>query len=484
MLTDEPGSRRTALAILAVTVATQTGFFALQVTARCRFALTNPPPPPAVIGEGAVIRGDGLGYYAWLRSLLFDRDWSFDNEFDDFNATGSGVPPKGTRTVRGLRPNQWSVGPACVWAVMVVPAHAVLPLGPTGYELPYQVLVGVTSLLATVVGTGFLYGICRVFARPDRAALATAFMTLGTSVVYYGSVDGGMAHGPATAALAGFVWYWLRTLNSPRPGRWFLLGVLLGVVALMRWQLATFGVLPVGEALLSVRRATWRRTCGRLMLLGAGAGVGFVPQLIAWRLVFGQWLVAPVTITHHWSRPDFWAVLFTTNRGLIYWTPITALACVGFAVGRGRAPLAMLGLAFMTQVYALASIRGTYVDLGASFGYRYLTEACVVLAPGLALLLERAPRQWYRRLAVVGCGLVGWNLLLIDQYRHFIVPPEAGGTPGELLAGLWQLTHRRPLEMIACLAVAVMLTWLVLRSTDKQASSSGGTRAEPTSRAA
>ena len=32
-------------------------------------------------GEGWIIRADGLGYYAWLRSLLIDRDWSFANEF-------------------------------------------------------------------------------------------------------------------------------------------------------------------------------------------------------------------------------------------------------------------------------------------------------------------------------------------------------------------------------------------------------------------
>jgi hypothetical protein len=252
----------------------------------------------------------------------------------------------------------------------------------------------------------------------------------------------------------------------------------------MRWQLVTFGVLPVGEALLTVRRVTWRRTCGQLVLFGSGATLGFAPQLIAWRLVYGQWLVAPVTITHHWSRPDFWAVLFTTNRGLFYWTPITALACVGFAFSRRRTPLAMLGLAFVAQVYALASIRGTYVDLGASFGYRYLTEACVALAPGLALMLEHAPRQWNHRLAIVGCGLVGWNLLLIDQYRHFITPPEAGASPGELLAGLWQLTHRRPVEAIACSAVSVMLTWLALRSTAGPASSNSSLLAGPKSRAA
>jgi hypothetical protein len=466
MLTDGPGLRRSsariASAILTVTLATQIGLFALHTIDRCRFVLANPLPPPAIFGEGAIIRGDGLGYYAWLRSLLFDHDWSFDNEFDDFNATGSGVPPKDIRTALGLRTNQWSVGPAIVWAATVVPAHAVLA-GATGYELPYQVMVGATTLVASIVGTWFFYGLCRQFARSERAALAAAFMTLGTTVLYYGSVDGSMAHGAATAALAGYVWYWLRTYGSSRPTRWLLLGVLLGVVALMRWQLATYGLLPAGEALLTLRQMGWRRTCGLWVLFTIGAVIGFAPQMVAWRCVYGSWMTAPVTLTHHWLRPDFWAVLATTNRGFLYWTPIVGVACVGFGFARHRPQLALLALAFAAQVYALASIRGTYVDLGASFGYRYLTESYVALAPGLAILLERANETWFRRIVALGCGLVYWNLLLIDQFCHFILPPEAGGGPGQLLAGLWQLLHRRPVEVGAFAVVPVLLTLLAFR---------------------
>jgi hypothetical protein len=44
-------------------------------------------------GEGLVIQCNGLGYYAWLRSLLIDQDWNFDNEFDDHNLYNDYVPP-------------------------------------------------------------------------------------------------------------------------------------------------------------------------------------------------------------------------------------------------------------------------------------------------------------------------------------------------------------------------------------------------------
>src|SRR5262249_9348024 len=125
--------------------------------------------PRARLGEGLVIRCDGLGYYAWLRSLLIDGDCSFDNEFDDFNGNQNAVPPSSFRTELGRRANLWSVGPACVWALTVVPGHLFvsamqgsgLPWPADGYSLPYQLIVGLSTLAIAIVGLVFLYGLCR-----------------------------------------------------------------------------------------------------------------------------------------------------------------------------------------------------------------------------------------------------------------------------------------------------------------------------------
>src|SRR5207247_2147611 len=110
--------------------------------------------PPERAGEGLVIQWNGLGYYAWLRSLLIDHDWDFDNEFDEHNPHHYYVPPSSYRTPLGRRANQWSIGPACLWAVTVVPGHFLLKAtegasgswAADGYSLPYQLFVGGTSL--------------------------------------------------------------------------------------------------------------------------------------------------------------------------------------------------------------------------------------------------------------------------------------------------------------------------------------------------
>src|SRR5262249_8070892 len=124
---------------------------------------------------------------------------------------------------------------------------------------------------------------------------------------------------------------------SDRPGRWLLVGGLVGAAALVRWQLATFALLPAGEALLACRqawRARPRRAPGRPLLLlrlaGGAAAPRFLPPVIAWRCVYGHWLVSPMRLSHNWLSPHLWEVLGSENRSLFYWTPMTLLACVGY----------------------------------------------------------------------------------------------------------------------------------------------------------
>jgi len=484
-----PAARaRWALVVVALL---EVGLFAVQGWEEWRHGLLRVGTPQTLAGEGLIIRGDGLGYYAWLRSLLIDGDWSFDNDFEHHNPLHPDAPLPRRRTELGCRGNPWSVGPACVWAVTVVPGHLVveglqglgLPWAADGYSLPYQLLVGVTSLLASLGGLVLVYGVCRHYAAPVPAALAASLLTLGSTIVYYSAVEVSMAHGIGTAALAALVWYWLRTYGSDRTGRWLLVGGLVGAVALVRWQLAAFALLPAGEALLACRQACRSRPgrSGRPLLLlglaGCAAALAFLPQMVAWRCVYGHWLVSPVRLSHNWLSPHLWEVLGSENRSLFYWTPVTLLACVGYlwyfrrrpgpvtpAEGTAAgAPLALLAAAFAVQVYILASIRGTGVYLGSAYGFRQLTESLVALAPGLALLLDRAGPRLYRWLCLVGCVLVLWNLLLICEYRYLLIPAADGAPLARLLGNLPRLAHGKPLILAAQLAATVALGLLLRR---------------------
>ncbi len=498
---------------LAVVILIELGLCAEYHERRWDTVIVNYPSPPGQAGEGLVIQWNGLGYYAWLRSLLIDHDWDFDNEFDEHNQHYHYVPPPSYRTPLGRRANQWSVGPACLWAVAVVPGHFILKIGEgsprswaaDGYSLPYQLLVGGTSLLLAFVGLGFLYGICRTQARPARAALVAALLTLGTTIVYFNAIEISLPHGLGTAVLAGLVWYWRTTYGSLRWRRWFFVGVWLGAASLMRWQLATFLVLPAGEVLLAWRHGSLggqKYSCKRFAILAilaaCGAFLASLPQLLAWRLVYGSWLVNPIQgVRYHWLTPSLWEILCSQDRSLFYWTPLTLLACIG-ALGclrqtrlsaaaspdvappwgayvtplASKEPLWILFLAFVIQVYTLAGMWGkgkllsstgnfAGVFLARSYGFRDLTESLVVLAPGLAWLVERVSGWRFQLLAGLGFAFVFWNLLLVLQYSYGLLPQLDGLGPQELAMVTWQFIER---ETLTCLLLVeiVGLLWLLL----------------------
>lgn len=476
---DPRGSSRLARRVLAAAVAVQALFFVIEARRAVRAAVTE--PTRAHTGGAAVAGMDPHGYYAWLRSPLIDGDFDFGNEFAYCNENWN--RPMGRwyegRTPTGLHVNHWSVGPALAWAVAVVPVH--VGLGAfglwgegieAGYTPPYQLAVAGATFALAVATLLLTYATARRFAPPVPSAAAATGVALGTPLLAYGTIVPAMAHGPAAAAVALFVYTWVRTLGSRRAGRWFGLGVLLGVVCLMRWQLATFGVLPGLEAVWLGwgSAAGLARAAGRLVLVAAGAAVGFLPQMLAWQAVYGSPLVSPLPVSfERVFSPALWQVLGSTDRGLFYWTPVALVAAAGcaFAVFRAErrsaVPLVALLLAAAVQVYAVAVLLGGNIFLGSSFGFRFLTETCVVLVPGLAVALDRFRPAVARAIVAAVAVLVAWNMLLVCGFWTARVP-EGPATPGELFRAVAATFARRPVEGVATAgAAAWFAAWFVLR---------------------
>jgi len=499
--TTEIGLDHASLAMLASVVFVEICFCIDYHQQRWETMIAPLHQPAAKAGEAWVIQSNGLGYYAWLRSVLVDGDWDFTNEFDEHNPLGQYVPPPTYQTPLGRRANQWSVGPACLWAIAVVPLHFFLKLGEgtffgwatDGYSLPYQLAVAAMTLLGTSVGLGFLYAVCRLFASPISAALAVAWLTLGTTLFYFNAIEISLPHGPAAAVMACFVWYWVKSYGQSRHGRWLLVGVLLGIAALMRWQLATYAVLPAGEAALAGLHLCLKgelrkliQPFGSLALAALGTMIAFTPQIVAWRCVYGNWLALPIQgIRFHWLTPSLWDVLLSQDRSLFYWTPLALIAFLGLFLGvlRGllrnseaRAsvePLILLFVGFLMQVYALAAMwgQGEYltktensagVFLARSFGFRDLTESLVILVPGLALLLDQIRAHRFQLIRPLAACLIIWNLLLVEGYVSGELPQMSGADFRTLLTKTANVISNEPSMLLLAFMGPVLIEMVLL----------------------
>src|SRR5579872_2637471 len=79
------------------------------------------------------VRGDGVGYYSYVRSVLIDHDLNFENDYlagnESFvksrtDAAGHLLPEMYTKT--GRVENHFSVGPAILWAPALFTVHGLV----------------------------------------------------------------------------------------------------------------------------------------------------------------------------------------------------------------------------------------------------------------------------------------------------------------------------------------------------------------------
>jgi hypothetical protein len=386
--------------------------------------------------RGPAVRGDAIQYYAYLRSAVFDRDLDFQNEYERFyDPAGAGGGENvwlTAETAAGRRPNMMSIGPALLWSPPYVAAAALataassagLARRPDGFSLGFQLIAGLSGVAYATLGAWMC---CRVAAHrfgPAAAFWGALAAWLGGPAIYYSLVSPAYSHATSLFATSLVVLVWLPGIGRVSARRFFALGLLAGLAALVRWQDAIVLLLPAWELVDAARRhrRATSATIHGIGLLAAGLAVGILPQLFAWSAIYGTYLTMPQGGSFmRWSEPAVLPVLFSTNHGLFLWTPalLVATAGLGWLWRRdgvvGTAALLMLAAA----VYVNAAVADWWA--GEAFGSRRFIACTPIFALGLAALgdrLESAGRLGALRLA--GAALVVYNLLFLFQYQLFM----------------------------------------------------------------
>jgi hypothetical protein len=389
---------------------------------------------------------DTVAYYAWLRAAVIRGSLDVSEEFIRFGYGGErGLSPTGYRI------NEWSVGPALLWSPFFLMAHGLVHLGNAlgipweadGYSAPYQTLTALGSALYALIGLELLRRLALRIASPAAALWGVLTAWLASPLVFYMSAHPFMSHAVDFFVNAGFLLAWT-CWEKPTPWARLALGWIGGLAAAVRYPNATLLLWPALEDLRQALRAP-REGLLRLLSLGVGAWIGFLPQMIVWRVVFGAWIVGnPYGIagagTFDLRAPHLLEVLFSTNRGLFPWTPIAAFALAGLVGPLRRARPAWARL-LLAQTGAQLYIVGSWSvwSGAAAFGPRLLTGLFAGFALGLAALYEAGRRRWGMKPALaLSLGAVAWNLILLARYGLEDVP-RMGPVP---LSTLWlgQLT--------------------------------------------
>ena len=416
---------------------------------------------------GARLQSDGFYYFSYLRSLAFDRDVDFTN---DYTLLGLQDKPQLFKpTPTGHAQSAASIGPAILWAPFFGAGHLVAralgarhpEIDANGISFPYRQSVCVAGLVYGLLGCWFCFRLTRRFYEASLAALATALATSGSFLLWYLVKEPSMTHGPSMAAVAGFAWAWIATRDTRiNPARsdamrqWAWLGAIAGLMTLVRWQNALFAVLPACDAIVGMwaaarasDRARARRVLAGGVLFSVCAAIAFVPQMIAWHAIYGSWLaVSPLGPQIRWAHPKLVDILWSSRNGLLSWSPVLYAGAIGlvmFAVMQPSIGVPILvALALMT--YFNACIQDWWGSDG--FGGRRFDGTIPFFCLGIAAVASYAAnltrRHPLRVVAAGGLVLVLWNLTLMGAVQDGVFRLGTSVSFGDTAAAQAHAFHR------------------------------------------
>lgn len=372
---------------------------------------------PALVYGGIVLsrydglpylRGDCQYYYYTAVSLWYDHDLDLANQ----------LPPPLQRHSDDVALDRGG---------RLVPKH---PIWFSVVSLPSIIAFGAPGALAInlVQLLLLLYLACRYASRfAARPAAATAVLLTGVAsflphYVWNFSPD----IFASLLLIAGLLA--LPADRTPKRGRHFVAGLLLGVAAVTKFSLLL--ALPAIPLLCG---RPLRRT---LPALAAGLAVPVVLAAMLNAHLFGSPFVSSydriATIEHesivvHSQRSDFdlplrtgaWRQLTDRKRGLIFTTPVTLISLIGlfFLARRNRPVFFYLTATFLAFFVFFSKYRLWWASF---YGNRFLMPIVILATVPLAVLIDSTMRsmQGRRGLAKITSGRVSPNPPPVGEQGH------------------------------------------------------------------
>jgi hypothetical protein len=415
------------------------------------FVLTLPLANPWV-------RGDGVGYYAYLRSALIDHDLRFENDYlaanksfviSHVDAERRILPRMYTKT--GYVENHFTIGPAILWAPVMLVVHGSVLLAnhfgahvaADGYSRPYLLAMALTTACYGFLSLCLAFWIARKYFDDHWSFLATVAIWMASSLPVYMYFNPSWSHAFSAFAVALFLWYWERTKLRRTSGQWAILGLLAGLMGNVYYPNVILLIFPALE-ILNLGGATRRESVQlivpiRKLALNCSVFIvlffaSLLPTFITRQIIYGNSFETgyPAIWTWNWTSPVLLKVLFSSDHGMFSWTPVLIFAVVGLPFLIKRDALLGTGslLTFLAFYYFIASYPNW--DGISSFGNRFFVSLTPIFILGLAALLSSFS-SWLGKTAravAIACPLlallIAWNVGFIFQWGIHMVPARGG----------------------------------------------------------
>jgi len=395
------------------------------------------------------VRGDGVGYYAFTRSILIEHRLDFRADWIHANTSFrmGRVDPQGNIdpdqfTSTGHLDNHFAIGPAILWAPFLIVAHAAVlaadalgaHIAADGFSRPYLVTMAVATAAYGFGAIWISFRLARKYVSERWAFIAALGIWFGSSLPVYMYFNPSWSHAHSAFMVAVFLWYWIRTLGGRTTLQWLILGAIGGLMMDVYYMNAVLLLLPAAESLIAYYSAiTENQTLPIGPILRGNTAFSlalmlvFLPTLVTKKIIYGGFFNFGYDVAWYWASPAFFKSAFSSDHGFLVWTPVLMLAVIGVGLLARRYRNLAFGLGAVVLLYLY--LIGCYQDWDglASYGNRFFVSLTPIFVIGLASFFDwlasaLQEQSAARAASVVTAVLVALNLGLIFQWGVHLIP--------------------------------------------------------------
>jgi hypothetical protein len=374
------------------------------------------------------VRSDGFGHFVFLPALVVDHDPSLETTARE---CCGGRFPDWAHIIRwpgtGRYVSAHPIGVSMLLLPMYVGAHALTwwsNFPPDGWSFYYQHAAGLGGVAILVAGLAVLGRALSRWHSPRVVVATLAVLTFGTNLFHYGTYDSVYSHIFSfflVACLINLVprWYEMPTMRDA-----LLIGVVGGLIVLVRHPNAILlGLVPLyglgtSRELVPQLALLWTRRRQVAVATGVFALV-LAPQLALYHAATGRLFVSSYgQVWFNFASPHLFGVLFSVQKGVFFWSPVLLAGVAGWWHLRGQAR------GFVAPILVVVPLT-TYIiaawsdwQYGGSYGHRGFTDLLPLFGLGLGAAFERmaARRTSHLVLQVVVGIAVALSVAQMIQY--------------------------------------------------------------------
>ncbi len=375
-----------------------------------------------------VISSDVIEYYSYLPATFIYHDLTLKFKETDpdyfFNKVWGQKLENGNYVIKV------SMGQAILYSPFFFLGHILAHASSypeDGYSVPYAAGLTLSSLVYFLLGLILLRKFLLKYFSELTVTLILFVLSLGTNITMYLTMVPAFPHSYNIFLFSAFLLLTDRWHEKPGYINSILLGLVAGLIALLR---PTNSILIIVFILwniqemkdLTVRVKTFLTNRKFIALIVIFCILVWVPQFIYWKIITGHlFYYSYGEEGFFFLHPKIWKVLFSFRKGWLLYTPVMAVACIGFIYlfRMYRKLFPGIAIFFILNLYIISSWWCWW--FGGSYGHRAFIDSYALMALPLGAFIQHFTVKSIRNkiaVIVLFLFLVFHNIFQTVQYSN------------------------------------------------------------------